>query len=256
MSAFLSFMIISGYLSKLNLSKISLEIELPDEIYASKESIIKVKIINQKRYTPAFLLKVKFLEKEILFPIVERNTSEIKYVVFNFSRRGRYTIENLFVTSVFPFNFFVKGYEIDRKIDFIVFPRMVKCCYQPCIEKDKKFASDYSSMTQGFDSEPLFIRDYMDGDPLKYINWKATAKTDKLKTTDHSSQLYSRLFIDFESFPVKDIEQKISCIVYIINQSFKNGVEVDLRVNGELYKGGHLNQYRINMLRALALYGE
>ncbi|MCX7914385.1 MAG: DUF58 domain-containing protein, partial [Thermodesulfovibrionales bacterium] len=210
-------MIVSGYLSKLNLSKIALEIEIPDEIYANTESIIKVKLINKKRFTPALLLRVKFLEREILFPLVDGNASEVKLVTSLFSRRGRCKIEKLFITSVFPFNFFLKGFELEKKIEFIVFPKMQKCYHQPYFEKDRRFSSEHGSMTQGFDSDPLFIRDYIVGDPLRYIHWKATAKTGELKTKELSSQLYSPLLIDFESFPIKEIEQKISCITYIIN---------------------------------------
>lgn len=247
-------MIISGYLSRANFAKISIEVEVPDEIYANSEFMIKVRLINKKRFIPAFLIRTNLLGKEILFPIVQRNNSEIGYLSFEFPQRGKFSIEQTLLRSVFPFNFFVKGCEIKKEIDFIVFPQMKKCAHSSYLQQDKKLTGDLNTMRHGFDSEPIFIRDYVEGDPLKYIHWKATAKTGKLKTKELSSQSYKPIIIDFESFQAKDTEEKISCIAYIINSSFKRGIPVGLRINGEFYKDGVSRQHKINMLRALALY--
>lgn len=249
-------MIISGYLSRVNFSKIRLEIEVPDEIYANSEFVIKVKLINQRRFAPAFLIRVKLLGKEILFPLVQRNSSEISHLSFQFAQRGKFSIEQILLCSVFPFNFFIKGCKIKKEIEFIVFPQMKKCAYSSYLEQDKKLTGDRNTMRHGFDSEPIFIRDYVEGDPLKYIHWKATAKTGKLKTKELSSQSLKPVIIDFESFRLKDTEEKISCIAHIINTSLKRGIPVGLRINGEFYKEGISRQHKINMLRALALYGK
>ncbi len=247
-------MIISGYLSRANFAKIHIEVEVPDEIYANSEFVLKLRLINKKRFIPAFLIRTNLLGKEILFPIVQRNNFEIGYLSFQFPRRGKLSIEQILLCSVFPFNFFVKGCEMKKDIEFIVFPQMKKCVHSSYLEHDKKLTGDRSTMRHGFDSEPIFIRDYVDGDPLKYIHWKASAKTGKLKTKELSSQSYKPIIIDFESFWIKDTEEKISCIAYIINSSFKKGVSVGLKINGEFYKDGISRQHKINMLKALALY--
>ncbi len=249
-------MIISGYLSRGNFSKISLEVEVPDEIYANSEFAIKIRLINQKRFFPLFLMKVNILEKERLFPFVQRKNSEISHILLKFNQRGKFSIREINLCSVFPFNFFIKCSRLQKDIEFIVFPEMKRCKHADYLAKDMKTAGDRNIMKQGFDSEPIFIRDYAEGDPLKYIHWKATAKTGKLKTKELSSQSYKPVIIDFESFDIKEVEEKISCITYMINSYIKRGVPVGLKINGEIYKEGISRQHKINMLKALALYGK
>ncbi len=247
-------MIISGNLSRLNFSKIRLEIQVPDEIYANTEFLIKIKIINNKRFSPAFLIRATILGKEILFPIVRKNDSEINYIPFQFDQRGRYKIDKILLSSVFPFNFFVKECEIKENIEFIVFPQMIKFHSYFYPEQDKRLLGDRDTMKHGFDSEAIFIRDYVDGDPLKYIHWKATAKTGKLKTKELSASSYKPLILDFESFDIDDTEKKISFIAYIIHHAIKKRFPVGLRIKGEFYKEGISRHHKINMLKALALY--
>lgn len=249
-------MIISGYLSKSNFTKIDVEIEVPDEIYANTEFPIKIRLINRKRFFPVFLMKVNFHNKEILFPYVQRGNNEIIHILFKFSQRGMATIEKIDLCSVFPFNFFIKCLQIQQNMEFIVFPEMKRCQYADYLTKDIKTAGDRTIMKQGFDSETIYIRDYVEGDPLKYIHWKATAKTDKLKTKELSSQSYKPIIIDFESFLIKEVEERISCITYIINSSLKRGIPVGLKIDGVIYKEGISRQNKINMLKALALYGK
>jgi len=249
-------MIISGYLSRSNFSKILIELEMPEEIYANTEFIIKVRLVNQRRFMPVFLIRATILDNEIIFPIVERKNSAVGYAAFRFNERGLFSIKKIRICSVFPFNFFVKCYEIKKDIDFIVFPQMKKCEQLTSSEKERRMNGDRNTMKQGFNSEPIFIRDYVEGDPLKYIHWKATAKTGKLKIKELSSQSFKPVIINFESFEIKNTEEKISCIAYVINFYLKKGIPVGLKINGEFYKQGISRQHKLNMLKALALYGK
>lgn len=241
-------------MSKVNFSKLKLEIEMPDEIYVNSESLIKIRLINEKKYSPAFLIKINIIGNETLFPIVKRKDSEINYISVQFDKRGKYKIEKILLSSIFPFNFFIKGCEIKENIEFIVFPEVIKCHFTSNFEYDKRLSGDRDNIKHGFDSEPIFIRDYVDGDPLKYIHWKATAKTGKLKTKELSERSYKPLIIDFDSFDIKDTEKKISCIAYIIQHAFKKRLPVGLRIKGEIYREGISRYHKLNMLKALALY--
>lgn len=247
-------MIISGYLSRSNFSKIRIELEMPEEIYANTEFILKVRLINEKRLMPAFLIRATIADNEILFPIVDRKNSGTGYATFQFGERGKFSIRQIRLCSVFPFNFFVKCYEIKKDVDFIVFPQMKKCDYLTSFEKERRMTGDRNTMRPGFDSEPIFIRDYVEGDPLKYIHWKATAKTGKLKIKELSSQSYKPVIIDFESIGIKNTEEKISCIAYMVNACLRKGIPVGLKISGQFYKQGISRQHKINMFKALALY--
>ena len=108
----------------------------------------------------------------------------------------------------------------------------------------------------GYDADIVSIREYVRGDPIKYIHWKATARTGKLKTKEHSSLSYQPVVIEFEKVFIKDIEDRISCVAYTIVQLLKNNVPVGLRINGRMYPPDVTGIHRMNMLRELAVYGK
>ncbi len=101
----------------------------------------------------------------------------------------------------------------------------------------------------------ISIREYRHGDPLKYINWKATAKTGRLKTKELSSLGHQPIVIDFDRIPIRDIEERLSCVAYSLLQIIKKGyAPVGLKINGRFYEPGASQTHKINMLKELALY--
>ncbi len=229
---------------------------MPEEIYANSEFPIKLRLVNQKKFLPAFLIKVNILKQSILFPFVDKKSSNSGYIQFQLSERGKYKMPLPRICSVFPFNFFVKCYAAGNESEFIVFPQIKKCLLPGFLEQEKTIAGSRNIPRTGYDSEPFSIRDYIRGDHMKYIHWKASAKAGKLKTKELSSSSYQPLIIDFEAVQIKDIEEKISCIAYMICDCFKKGIPVGLRINGEFHKEGVSRQHRMNMLKVLALHGK
>jgi uncharacterized protein (DUF58 family) len=51
-----------------------------------------------------------------------------------------------------------------------------------------------------------------------------------------SSLSHRPVIIDFDSFPVKDLEAKISCVAYLLLKLFKQNIPVGLKIDGALYK--------------------
>jgi uncharacterized protein (DUF58 family) len=95
----------------------------------------------------------------------------------------------------------------------------------------------------------------MRGDPLKYIHWKATAKTGRLKTKELSSLAHRPVIIDFEKVSIANVEERISSVAYAIVQFTKKNIPVGLKINGNLYLPDVSSAHKLSMLRELALYG-
>lgn len=255
-SALLSFMAMSGLFGRRNLLKIEMTIEPPDEVYATTSIPLKITLRNKRKFLPAFLIKVTIEGHGILFPFVDQNKEAVKYVNLSFNQRGRYRIENIRICSVFPFNFFVRCIRVHNFFEFIVFPQAKRCELWSFFDKEKKSRGENHSEKSGYESDITSIRNYYQGDPMKYIHWKASAKTGELKTKELSTLSFQPIIIDFEKTDVRNIEENISCITYIILKFLKQNVPVGLKINGRLYKSGLSNAHKINMLRELALYGK
>ncbi len=260
-AAFLSFMGISGFFGKRNLSKIDIDISMPDEIYARANFPLKITLINKRSFLPAFLIKVGFTGLDVLFPFVDAGSRDQKYVSFSLDERGIARLGDIYLCSVFPFNFFVRCRKIDRVFETIVFPQLKKCSLPDLAGGEKESKGEKSSDRSGYEAEIISTRDYIKGDPLKYIHWKASARTGQLMTKELSTLSRQPVIIDFESILIKNIEERISCVAYVIVKLFRQNVPVGLRIGGTLFTPlGKSRRERTKagkaaMLRMLALYG-
>ena len=267
-SALLSFMGISGFFGKRNLSKIDIEVEYPQEIYANKEFPLKINLKNKRGFLPVFLMKVKIRgqslsekgtatldQYEPLFPFIDKKSGSVKYMNISFKERGRYKIESVHICSVFPFNFFIRCKRLNKSFEFIVFPEPKRCELLSSFEKERISKGERHLDKAGYESEILSIREYMHGDPFKYINWKATAKTGELKTKELSSLAFQPIVIDFEKSTVRNMEERISCITYTILQLLKKNIPVGLKMGDKFYRPDVSNAHKISILKELALYG-
>lgn len=266
-SSLLAFMSISGFFGKRNLSKIDIDIECPHEIYANKEFPVKIKLKNSRNFLPVFLMDVKvkidrqsLVEKEIIplqqafFPFGDLQKESTKYINISFKKRGKYEIKDIYLCSVFPFNFFIRCKKLTKPFEFIVFPEPKKCESLSISERERQSKGEKLIDKTGFDSDMLSIREYIHGDPFKYINWKATAKTGELKTKELSSLAFQPVVINFEKSPIKNIEERLSCITYTVLQLLKKNIPVGLKIKDKFYKPNVSNSHKITILKELALY--
>lgn len=254
-AALLSFMGISGFFGKRNLSKIDIDIEFPQEIYANKEFPLKIRLKNNRGFLPVFLMRVKIDQYETLFPFIDKKRDSVKYINISFKKRGKYEIKNIHICSVFPFNFFIRCRRLNKPFEFIIFPEPKRCELMSSFERERLSKGERHTDKAGFESEILSIREYIHGDPFKYINWKATAKTGELKTKELSSLAFQPIVIDFEKSAIRSIEEKISCITYTILQLLKKNIPVGLKMGDKFYKPDISNSHKISILKELALYG-
>ncbi len=245
---------ISGFFGKNNLSKIDIEIKVPQEIYAKNEFPVRITLKNNKRLLPVFLLKIHIDGHSVSFPFVDVKDEATKYLSMSYRRRGQYKIENIYASSVFPFSFFTRFRAISNSFDFIVLPQLIKCDLVSLYERGRRLKGEKTSDKTGFESDIVSIREYVYGDPIKYINWKATAKTGALKTKELSSLLHQPITIDFDKVLIDNTEEKISCISFSIIQLIKKRMPVGLKIKGNLYEPGVTLSHKISMLRSLALY--
>ena len=255
---------ISGFFGRRNIMRLRVEIEVPDEIYAGTVLPVKVILSNDKRFMPSFLIRVKVDDSETLFPVIDKAARIAGIAHIAFPERGRHQIDNFYISSVFPFNFFTRFRRLDTDVDVIVFPAPKKCSLQSLFAGEKSSRGDRTFDRSGFEAEILSIRNYRYGDPQKYIHWKASARTGELKTKELSSLSHRPLIIDFDEVVIGDLEERISCITYVIIRSYRLNIPVGIKISGKVFKPfaenstnfGKAGLGKIVMLTELALYGK
>jgi uncharacterized protein (DUF58 family) len=255
-AAFLSFLGVSGFFGKSNISRVAVVLTAPDEIYANTPFPLRVRLENRRRYLPSFLIQVRIDGEELLFPYVGAKDAEEKQLTTALERRGRNLINAVHVCSVFPFNFFIRCRKSETPLEMIVFPEPKKCeVFDPSAHARRE-RGELASGRIGSEGDLVSLRNYAHGDPMKYIHWKASAKTDKLKTKELSSLTQLPVVIDFEKTGIKNLEERISCIAYALLRLNRQRVPSGLRIRGRVFEPGISASHKAAMMRELALYGE
>lgn len=254
-SALLSFMALSGFFGRKNIQGLQVEVETPEEVYASKGFVIALRLENLKRLMPSFLIRLHLQDREVLFPYVEVKGSSIRYLEVRIDKRGLHRFQSLYITSVFPFNFFVRSMRLNTAVELVVFAEPYPCRLGADQDlRQKTLRGGTTSDRIGHEADIISIRNYIYGDPFKYINWKATAKTDSLKTKELSMPINEPVVIDLEQMPY-DLETNLRCATYLINALFNAGIPFGLKMGDRLFLAEHSKSHKLKLLREIALYG-
>ncbi|MGV8075512.1 MAG: DUF58 domain-containing protein [Syntrophobacteraceae bacterium] len=248
-------MLISGMFGRKNISGLNVELEFPNEVFAQTDTPVGIKLTNPGKFMPAFLIKILVGEYEVFFPFLRARSSATLHVGMKFNKRGSQTIERIHISSVFPFNFFTRYRKLAGNFDLVVFPKPIKCQLADLYDREAKRKGEIPSNRTGHESDIISIRDYASGDPPKYISWKSTAKTGRLKTKELSSIQSQLVIIDFDKMEKKHIEETISFVTYAIVRLIRSNTPVGLLIDGDLIKAGISPAHKNKMLKKLALYG-
>ncbi|MBN1615258.1 MAG: DUF58 domain-containing protein [Deltaproteobacteria bacterium] len=256
MAALLALLLISGLFGKRNLSGLDVQIRMPEEIYAGTEFLLPVTLINRKTFLPVFLMRIRIEGAEAFFPYVDPGGQSTRYVPLALADRGPLHVEQLVISSVFPFNFFVRYGRIQKPLEMVVFPKPLRCSLWSLFEREHPSQGDRTMSRRGEGSDILSFRNYLVGDPLKYIDWKASARTGTLKTRELAALSFHPVIIDFDKIQITGLETKLSCLTFVIASLFRKNMPVGLRIRGQLYGPGLSKGHRIQMFRELAFYGK
>lgn len=257
-SALLGFMSVSGLLGHWNLKRLQIRLEPPDEIYAGLETLIRVCVINQRRWLPAFLLDLSFNNNELRcghFSLLQSLEDKGVGVPVTFSERGDISQHRLTVSSTFPINFFIRYRHLDLLQTITVFP-----CPIPCHNRsDSNFQQKHGDLDisrRGYDGDITRITDYVGGEPLKMIHWKLSARHDNLKIKELSDQQHPPVEINPLELPGHSLEQQLSCATYLINDLIRHHQPVGLKLATQSVAADVGKAHKIHLLKLLARYGE
>lgn len=231
-----------------------------DYAYAGEETALLLAIENRKRL-PIPLLEAAFHVRRELSFLDEENikTSDYTYKRDIFSmlgrqritrtlkllctRRGFYEIRDVDFTSYSLFH--RKSYLASRKArtEFYVYAKRVDV--SDLVIQCEKLSGANQCARRLYEDPFAFrgIRDYTAQDPMKTINWKATAKSGRMMVNTYDSTQMERviLYLDVADTGIlkqdKLLEESISVAATLAQKLLGKGMEVGLIVNCKDEKG-------------------
>lgn len=286
----------------LALRKLEIRIRFPETIYAQEPFPITLEITNGKRLFPAFSIvaEVRGKERETIenadeirdaFPafiakrlleaphtnltlehiayIPHRGTTE-RRVSHTFAQRGRFKISDFELSTGFPFGFFRHRRRLAAdETDILIFPHRSSRSDEIAITS--AFGSREALKTRGAGDDLLYLRDYEAADDIRRIDWKATARTQRITVrefaaeTDARVQIFIGGFTPCENHPSlrerlggkvavhPDFEAAVSLAAAILAELEAAGVEFSLAVGDESLPLASSRSHLFDCLSVLSL---
>ena len=166
-------------------------------------------------------------------------------------KRGVFIFGPAVVSSGDPFGFFRKKIVYEKADRLLVYPKILPL--EDIGIPSRHPFGDLRVKRHLFEDPVLVMttREYVNGDPMKHIHWKSTARLQRLQSRvfEHTTTIDMALFVDtrtaadtnYWSIISSDfLETAILTAAAISNHSFKEGYKVGLYANEYYYQSEHL----------------
>ncbi|MDR1874204.1 MAG: DUF58 domain-containing protein [Synergistaceae bacterium] len=251
----LGYMLGSGVAGRRNVRSAEVSLTFPDEVYAHVPCPVSVHVRNKNRFASLFLIDVSLGEGSAFFGSIPPGQTESKTLFITFPVRGRRVVDDdVRLSSIYPFNFFVRWWATDCREDVTVFPYPLRC------EGDAVFVQegpddDRDAAAPIGDADVVGVRAYVEGDSMKRIHWKSSARTGKLKTRLYDGGgAQSGRIIDMDRLLADEVERGLSMAAWTITESMKSGAAVGMRWRDRVIPPAAGRTHKLELLRRLALY--
>lgn len=252
----LSIILFSGILGIVNIKNLDISILQIEDLYVNRYSKIKILAKNNYKGLFLFLLKLEFEDLEVSVDSLENSSISEHFSKIVFKKRGFNYLEGIYVTSIYPFNFFIrrKFYELNK--EFLVYPEP-KEPSEEFLQNIDNNKSDEPFKNHIFAHEAIDIsglRKYIKGDPVKNITWKHFFRNERLLVKKYEGT--SLKFVIVEIKDDHDIEKILSFATYIIVDCWKRNIPVGVKINDTFFRPSTGLVHRNILLKNLALYNE
>jgi len=246
-------MSVSGFLGWINIRRLSILVDLPDEIYSGVQTLVTVRLTNRKHRFPSFLLNVCILGEKVPFDLIPRGDDQRNSFLYTFSERGGHVIPSGEISSSFPINFFVRSrwVSVDRRV--VVFPAPARCS-APANRGRINECGALADHAKGYEGDVAKITDYTGAEPFKLIHWRLSAKHRDLKVKELSVTVQEPVILHLNAMPGNHLEERLSCAAFLVNRLIGKKTMVGLKLKNRLLPAAATREHRLRLLSELALY--
>ncbi len=252
----ISLVVVSGIISMINLSRIDIKVVTIPDIYALTPSSLVMRLKNEKTLVPSFSLTVQLEEaKSFLLFLPPDSERDINIKCF-FKKRGWNHLPEMSLVTKFPFGFFKKWIKIDLdESRVLVYPKINEIVINEDTNTDH-YTGDASLVKTGQSEELKSIRSYNPGDTKKSIDWKSTAKVNKLMVKEYSTtdSKNARIVFDPDTENSRNLEHYISDKASLLVEYIRKGFSVDFIFGKKEYRSVYGSGQTRRILGMLALY--
>ena len=249
-----SALIVSFFFGNFALKKLDVKMRFPDTIFAGEATPIIVSLHNRKRIFPTFsvvaevrgkertrslvaddlekILPKMFAVKMARPPIVRRTLdyflnvprrqSVENKVEHIFEHRGRFIIKDFELTTGFPFAFFRHRRRLPaQEVEIIIFPKV--SALEEELDNLPLEIGKFVVQKKGMGQDLLSLRDYQPNDDFRSVDWKATARSNRLIVREFAAEDEKRITVVFDPRITKSAKEKSKTLRRRIEEEQKGG---------------------------------
>lgn len=249
----LSFIAASGIISMINLSKIEVKFDPPEDVFALTPAPLRFSVKNLKTLIPSYSLTVDIEGKKSFISHLPPKVTKTTTVEFLFKHRGWNKVPEALLFTRFPFGFFKKWIRIDLgDEEILVYPKVEKIGVEKA--KLKERFGEMEADRHGFGDDLRSLRTYNEGDNPKLIHWKTSAKIGKLMLRELQDSESKKVIINFNPTKSKsELERQITHTASTLLELLERNYEVEFIAPDRTFPP-EINRFPRPVLRYLALY--
>jgi uncharacterized protein (DUF58 family) len=236
LAAMLATLMVAGFIGRLSLAGLELDLLLPDHISARRRFAGRLVIGNVKRWMSSFSIHVSGsgdsgLTQNVYFPVVPGGSRIEEPVELFFAHRGSYRENTFRFATWFPFGFIERGISVLVRRDVLVYP-----CLNPQPGFEDLLISlqgDIASFYRGLGNDFYRIRPYEALESARHVDWKATAHTGALQVREFAREQEQMVvfFLDIDVPHSRDawFERAIECCAFLAWSIHRRGARLRFR---------------------------
>lgn len=250
----MSFVVASGILSMINLSRIEASVEPTGDLFALSPATLKFSLTNLKSLIPSYSLNIEFDDRKSYIPYMPPKAEVKASLRYAFGNRGWNKIPEARLSTRFPFGFFKKWIKIDLgENQILVYPKVDNVDAECSGVNEGSGDTEHEKTGFGFDLRS--IKEFKDGDNPRLIHWKTTAKRGRLMVREMEDEEIRGAVIEFH--PERDgpgLEHQISRLASLFLELLKRGFEVEFKAPDKTFSSSQTGRSPRPVLRYLALF--
>lgn len=202
----LSFIIISGVLSEASLRKVEVARSFPTRLFALTPFEARVTLANNKKFFSSYSLLVKEPAEEggcYFLKVPPKGRATLSYP-FTFESRGLKRLPGLIVSTRYPFGLFAKWLHVSSREEVLVYP------YVADLKQEQGRAANLFGSLPSFEKGPGSdfhgLRDYSEGEDLRLVHWKTSARAGRLMIREWEREGLNRVAIVLDNLWLQGAE--------------------------------------------------
>ncbi len=226
LSLLASTLFVSWAAARVSLRDLTVSARFPDHIFAGEPAEVIVTLRNAKRLLPSFSILVETRGPAPLYPagkarrgplFIKRTLAYFTYVPHGagaeqrveqlFRKRGRLRISGFELSTRFPFGLLGHRRRLRaRDVEIVVYPRPEPIGDE--LHLLPLYAGRLQSFRRGMSQDLFSLRDYQPQDDLRHIDWKATARAQRLTVREFTAEDERRITIILDTQAPEDIDEE------------------------------------------------